>query len=81
VQIRKTWCADQLSYHPGPDLGLFGLRPKIYIICKWLGHMKGSDLLIKSCRISTTQGKNKGWGWGSPGEDPILMVAQKPERP
>ena len=40
--------------------------------------MKGPVLLFQSCRISITQGNNRITS-RSPGEDPILMMSQKPE--
>ena len=53
-------------------------HPQFYILCELLECVKGSVLLIQSCRISTTQGNNRITG-RSPSEDPILMVSQKPE--
>ena len=52
-------------------------HPRIYIIYKRLGHMKGPVSMIQSCRIFTTWGDNRITG-RCPGEDPILMVSQKP---
>lgn len=37
--------------HKGSEL----THPDIYIICKWMGHVKGPVLLIQSCRVSMTQ--------------------------
>jgi hypothetical protein len=53
-------------------------HPKIYIICKWLGHVKGSVLLFQSHRISMTQGSNR-ITRRSPSENAMLMVSQKSE--
>jgi hypothetical protein len=78
VWIRESWCTDQLSYQPGQMQGFELAHPKIYIRYEWLGCKKGQDLLIQSCRISMTQGNNRLSG-RRPGEDPILMVSQKPE--
>jgi hypothetical protein len=77
VQIKESQWTDQLSYHPGPEPELWVLHPKIYIF-KWLGHVKGSILLIQSFRLSMTQGNNRITG-KRPKKDPILMVSQKPE--
>jgi hypothetical protein len=52
-------------------------HPQTFIICKWLGFMKGPVLLIQSCRLSMTQGKDKITRRRN--EDPKLMVSQKPE--
>ena len=51
---------------------------KIYIICKWLGFMKGLVLLIQSYRFCMTQGNNR-ITRRNPCQDPILIVSQKPE--
>jgi hypothetical protein len=40
--------------------------------------MKGTVLVIQSCRISMTQGNNRIIR-KRPSEDPMLMVSQKPE--
>jgi hypothetical protein len=69
VWIRESLCADLLSDHPGPN-------PKISVICKWLGYMKGPVLLILSGRLSHTQDKNR----VTLDEESLLMVSQKPER-
>ena len=53
-------------------------HPKIYIICELLEHMKGTVLLIQSFRIPMTWGNDRATR-RSPGEEPILMVSQKPE--
>jgi hypothetical protein len=53
-------------------------HPKVYIIHELLGHMKGPVLLIRSGRISMTQGNNRITGM-RPGDDPVLMMSQKPE--
>jgi hypothetical protein len=45
---------------------------KIYIICKLLGCMKGSFLLLQNCSFSITQGNNRITRRSS-SEDPILM--------
>jgi hypothetical protein len=50
----------------------------MYIICKWLGPVKGPVLLFQSCRISMTQGNNRITG-RSPDEDLIVMLSQKLE--
>lgn len=47
---------------------------KFYIISKWVGCLKGPDLLLQSRRISMTQGNYR-----SPEEDPVSMVSQKLE--
>lgn len=39
--------------------------------------MEGPVLLFQSCRVSMAQGNNR--ITGSSGEDPVLMVSQKPE--
>ena len=51
---------------------------KIYIICKWLGYVKGPVLLFQSCKISMTLGNNR-ITRRTPSEDPMLMVSQQPE--
>ena len=53
-------------------------HPTIYISCEWLGCVKGTILLIQSCRISMTQGKNRTTR-RSLSKDPMLMVSQKPK--
>ena len=78
VQMREIWHTDQLRYHPGQIQGSDLAHPKICIICEWLGCMKGPVLLIQSCRISMTQGNNRITGM-RPGDDPVLMMSQKPE--
>lgn len=54
VQIREIQQDDQLRDHPGPNQGSELSYLKIYIILKWLEHMKGSVLLIQSCSNSMT---------------------------
>lgn len=54
--IRESRYTDKFSYHPSTDPVLCVAHPKIYIICKQLGHMKRPILLIQSCRISMIQG-------------------------
>ena len=54
-------------------------HPKIYVNCKWLEFMKGPVLLIQTCRISMTQAGQRQDTLRKPGEDPGLMVSQKPE--
>ena len=52
-------------------------HPNIYIICELLGCVKGLVLLIKTCKISMSQGNNR--ITRSPVEDLMFMVSQKPE--
>lgn len=72
------WCGNLLGYHPDPDLQLRVGPLQIYSICKCLGCMEGPVLLFQSCGISVTQGNNR-ITRRRPGEDPMLMVSQKPE--
>lgn len=74
VQIRKSQCIDELSYHTGPDLDF--VYPQIYIICELLWYMEVLVLLIQSCRISMTKGNNRIAG-KNPAATTILMMSQK----
>jgi hypothetical protein len=51
-------------------------HPEISIIYKWLGRMKGPDLLFQSFRFSMTQGSNRITGT-CPNEDTMLIFSQK----
>lgn len=53
------------------------IHPKIYIIYELLKHIKWLVTLIQSSRIPMTPGDRI--ASSSPGEDPILVVSQKPE--
>jgi hypothetical protein len=72
VQISKSSATTQAQIQ-GSELA----HPNIYIICKWLRHMKGPVLLIQGCRLSMNQ-SNNGITRRNPSEHPILMVSQKP---
>lgn len=58
--------------------GLELAYPNIYLVYELLEHVKGLVLQNQSCRISMTQDNSK-IPERSPGEDPVLMVEQKPE--
>lgn len=60
----------------GPIKGSVLSHFKNYIICRWLGCVKGPIILIQSCRTSMMQGNNR--ITRRPGEDPILIVSEKP---
>ena len=78
VQVQKSGQADSSATTQAQIQGFELAHPKIYIIHELLGHMKGPVLLIRSGRISMTQGNKRITG-RSPSEEPALMVSQKPE--
>lgn len=74
VQKRQIQQDDQFIDHPGPEQGAELTYPKIYIIFKWVGYVKGPVLLIQSCSNSMRQGISSIAGHCS-NEDTVLMVS------
>lgn len=62
----RTWAHIQ-----GPELS----HTQIYIIYKWLGHMKGPGLLFQGFRFSMMQGNNRITGTG-PSENRLVTEDQ-----
>ena len=78
MQIWESWWADQLSYPPGPDLGLW-VGPRQCLPHLWTsGTCEETGSLDPKLQVSMTQGNNI-ISEKSPGEDPVLIVEQKPE--
>jgi hypothetical protein len=73
AQAQEIWQADQLSYQPGPDPGLWLAHPNIYLIHEPLECVKRLALHIQSYRISMAQFNNR-ISKRSSGEDPVLIV-------
>ena len=72
-----TW-TNQLHYHPGPQADLVLALPNMYPMQYLLEFLKGLVMWNNTGRISMTWG---GFGISerSFGEDPVIMVYQKPE--
>jgi len=59
ASARESRQADQLSYHPGTDPGLWPGPPQHPPICELLELVKRLVLQIQSCRVSMTQGNSR----------------------
>ena len=71
-----TWTG-HLHYHPGPQVDLVLVHPNMYHIQDLLEFLKGLVMWDNTGRISMTLG---GFEISeSFGEDPVIMVYQKPE--
>ena len=73
VQIRESWWADQLSYHPGPDLGLcIGPHPNLH-------HRQMVGICERASPAIPQREDLHDIGQQQDNQNPILMVSQKPE--
>ena len=74
--VQESWALSSTTQDQiqGFELG----HSNIYPICELLEPVKGQVLQIQSYGVSMTQG-NHSVMERSPGEDPVLMMQQKPE--
>ena len=80
LEAPERWGADQLGSSQAQGQGSELAHPNIHPICTPVEHRKSPVLQMQSFVISTAQGNIRISG-RSPGEDPVLMVEQKPEVP
>jgi hypothetical protein len=76
--VQESWWADQLTYLPGPDPGLWDGSPQ-HLSHLWSAAANGRTSPAEPKLQELHDKDNNRTSERSPSEDPVLMVWQKPE--